>query len=139
MKYLFAGILMGIVVGGNAQTIIGTWQQVDVGTCLQSEFKESKTEQELLPSMGDSRTAVAKLITFDAKGRGKEGVFSKGVRKGASLNDFEYKLTGSELQIMDKKSGIMTQSFVIDSLSATTLMIHNALKDCEARTFSRVK
>jgi hypothetical protein len=33
----------------------------------------------------------------------------------------------------------MTQHFVIDELSESVLKIHDVEKDCESRTFSRVK
>jgi hypothetical protein len=139
MKYLLSTIAMLIVIAGFGQTIVGTWQQVDEKTCIQSEFKETETEKELTPLMGGSKISVAKLIRFDMKGIGKEGIFSKGVKKGSSMNDFLYTINGQDLQFLDKKSGIMTQRFVIDSLGESTLMIHNALKECEARVFSRVK
>jgi hypothetical protein len=139
MKYLLSVMLMMMVAFVQAQSIVGTWQQGDVGTCLQTELKESETEKELLPSMGGTRNSVAKLIRFDAKGRGEEGIFSKGKRKGSSMNDFEYKINGQELQFLDKKSGIITERFIIDELSDSGLKIHNAMKDCEIRTFTRVK
>ena len=139
MKYLVSVVLTAIVATTQAQAIVGTWQQVEERTCIQSEFKESKTEQELLPSMGATKNSVAKLIRFDAKGRGEEGIFSVGKKKGSSLNDFLYKINGQELQLLDKKSGIITWQFIIDELSDSSLKIHNALKDCEIRAFTRVK
>jgi hypothetical protein len=130
---------MVVVFAGKSQTVVGTWQQSGETTCIQSELKESETEKELLPLMGASTTSVAKLISFDAKGKGKEGIFSAGTKKGSSMNDFQYKVMGQEIQFLDKKSGIITQRFVIDSLTENTLAIHNAMKDCEGRIFSRVK
>jgi hypothetical protein len=87
-------------------------------TCFESQLPETQTEKELLPDMtGSSHTAVAKLIRFDSKNRGEEGIFSKGKKKGSSMNAFQYKVTGNELLLLDKKSGLMTQHFVIDELS----------------------
>jgi hypothetical protein len=139
MKYLLATICTLAVIAGQGQTLVGTWQQTNERTCLETEFKETQTEKELLPAMGATHTSVAKLITFDAKGRGKEGIFSKGVKKGSGTNDFLYKLNGQELQLIDKKSGIMTQRFQIDELTESTMTIHNAMKECELRTFAKVK
>ena len=65
-----------------AQSIVGTWQLTDEKTCFQSEQKESQTEKELLPQMGNtSQTSVTRLFILDAKGKGKEGVFTDGNRK----------------------------------------------------------
>jgi len=122
-----------------AQGLIGTWQQTDEKTCFQSQFEESSTEKELSAAKGASRTGVAKIIKFDAKGNGEEGIFSTGKKKGSGMTAFKYSVKDRELQLLDKKSGIITQRFIIDDVSASTLVIHNAMRDCEVRTFSRVK
>ncbi len=140
MKYFICAAAMIAFAGVKAQSIVGTWQQVEKKTCFESQLPESKTEKELLPDMsGSSQTSVAKLIRFDAKGRGEEGIFSKGEKKGSGMNSFHYKMNGQDLLLLDKKSGIIIQRFVIDTLSESILKIHDAVKDCEARSFSRVK
>jgi len=140
MKYLLSTFLIYSFVAVRSQSVVGTWQQVEEKTCLQTETKESDTEKELLPSMtGESRSSVAKLIRFNAKGTGQEGIFSKGSKKGTAMNDFQYKINGQELQFLDKKSGIITQRFILDEVNDESLKIHNALKDCEVRIFTRVK
>ena len=125
----------------NAQTIIGTWQLTEDKTCFQaqSKFEKSDTEKELEGSMGASRNAVAKIIKFDAKGGGEEGIFSVGKKKGSGMTSFKWKIDGQELQFLDKKSGMITQRFILDELGASTLRIHNAMKDCEVKVFSKVK
>ena len=140
MKYLIiaAGMLLGWQV--QAQSIVGTWQLTDEKTCFQSEQKESQTEKELLPQMGNtSQTSVTRLFILDAKGKGKEGVFTDGNRKGEEKREFTYKVNGQELMLLDKKSGIMTRQLIIEELSATTLRIHDSKKDCEIKIFTRIK
>lgn len=122
-----------------AQSVVGTWQLVEEQTCLQVQFEKSETEKELEQSMGSSKNAVAKLIRFDKKETGEEGIFSQGNKKGTGMNSFRYNVKGNELRFLDKKSGIITQRFMIDELTESTLKIHNAMKDCEVRFFSRVK
>jgi len=122
-----------------AQSLTGTWQLTNEKTCFQSEMKESDTELELKDAMGASRNSVARLLKLTNKGTGEEGIFSQGKKKGEKLNTFEYKVVGQELQFIDKKSGMATQRFIIDELSESTLRFHNALKDCEIKTFTRVK
>ena len=129
-----------VLTGARGQTIVGTWQQVDQRTCLDSEFPQSDTEKELLQKMGStSQTGVAKLIRFDNKGRGSEGIFSAGKRKGTGMSEFQYQLNDTELQFLDQRSGMITQRFIIDTLTDTSLKVHDALKDCETRSFTRVK
>src|SRR6267143_1707557 len=140
MKYFLSVMVMAAFTIGHAQSLVGNWQQMENKTCFERQLPESETEKELLPDMSSSsQTSVAKLIRFDAKSRGEEGIFSKGKKKGGSMTAFQYKVNGNELLLLDKKSGIMTQHFVIDELSESMLTIHDALKDCESRTFSRVK
>lgn len=128
-----------------AQAIVGTWQLTDEKTCFQSEMKEggkekeSETEKELLPAMGSTGNSVARIIRFDKKGNGEDGIFSTGVKRGADMSVFKYKINGLELLMLDGKSGMMTQELVIDTLTQSTLKVHNAKKDCEIKTFSRIK
>jgi hypothetical protein len=123
-----------------SQKIEGTWQQVDKKTCFQSNMKESDTEKELESAMrGTSASTVAQLIVFKKDGSGEEGIFSAGKKKAADKNSFKYKYSGQELVFLDKKSGIITYRFVVDELTETSLKIHDAVKDCESRAFTRVK
>ncbi len=139
MKYLLSFMIIAFAVSAGAQTIVGTWQQTEDKTCFQSQFEKSETEKELEGAMGGTASSVAKLIKFDAKGGGEEGIFSVGKKKGSGMTAFKWKINEQELQFVDKKSGMITQRFIIDELSPSTLRIHNAMKDCEIKVFSKVK
>ena len=139
MKYLLTLIIFLSVLNANAQAIVGTWQLTEDKPCLMSLFEKSETEKELEDAKGSSRNAVAKLIKFDAKGGGEEGIFSMGKKKGSGMNSFRWKIDGQELHFIDKKSGIITQRFILDELGTSTLRIHNASRDCEVKVFSKVK
>ena len=139
MKYFMSLMIVLFAAAVNAQSIVGTWQQTEAKTCFQSQFEKSDTEKEMEGAMGSSANSVAKLIKFDAKGGGEEGIFSAGKKKGSSMNSFKWKIDGQELHFIDKKSGMITQRFILDELGASTLRIHNAMKDCEVKVFSKVK
>jgi hypothetical protein len=139
MKNVTLILLVCFSWSAKAQGIIGTWQLTEDKTCFTNQFEKSDTEKELEPSMGSTKNAVAKLIRFDKKGTGEEGIFSQGHKKGAGMQSFKYDIKDNELQFIDKKSGIITQRFIIDEVSESTLKIHNAKKDCEIKIFSRVK
>jgi hypothetical protein len=139
MKLLFAfAIALCSCHEALSQSLVGTWQLTEEKTCFQSELQESSTELELKGAMGASREAVAKIITFNKKGTYEEGIYSQGKKRGSNVNKYDYRLTGKELQLLDKKSGMATQRFIIDELSASTLRFHNVMKDCEIKTFTRV-
>jgi hypothetical protein len=140
MKTFFAVGLALITWPALAQSLEGTWQLSSSKTCFQTDMKESDTEKELEGMMGsNSKSAVAKMIVFKKDGTGEEGIFSAGKKKGSSMNPFHYKVSGQELLFTDKKSGIITQRFAIEELTETSLKIHDAMKECEAKTFVKVK
>ncbi|MFM7487739.1 MAG: hypothetical protein ACKO13_12575, partial [Cytophagales bacterium] len=69
------------------QGLIGTWQLTEEKTCFTTQFEKSDTEKELEQSMSKgSRTAVARIIKFEKKGTGEEGIFTKGKKKGSGLS-----------------------------------------------------
>jgi len=140
IKKIFLSVLvLTIAYVSHAQKLIGSWQLTEEKTCFQSDMTESDTEKELTESMGASRNAVARIITFDKKGSGEEGIFSQGKKKGSGMNSFKYQVVDLELQFVDKKSGMITQRFIIEELTETTLRFHNAQRDCEVKTFVRIK
>lgn len=139
MKILIFALFVFVSTTTHSQSLVGTWQLTDEKTCFQSDMEESATELELKDAMGASRNSVARLLKFTSKGAGEEGIFSQGKKKGEKLNSFEYRVVGQELQFIDKKSGMATQRFIIEELSTSTLRFHNALKDCEVKSFTRVK
>ena len=140
MKYSLFTVLMLLGSLSQAQSLVGTWQLTEEKTCFQSNIKESETEKELLPMMNSSgNSSVARLIKFDKKGNGEDGIFSVGKKKGAGMASFKYTVHSNELLLLDAKSGIMTQQLIIDELSESTLRVHNAKSDCETKTFSKIK
>lgn len=132
ITFCFSHMAMG-------QALIGSWQLIEEKTCFQSEMKESATELELKSGMGASRQSVARMITFSKKGTYEEGIFSEGKKKGSDINKYNYRVGEQEIQLIDKKSGMATQRFIIDELSASTLRLHNALKVCEIKIFTRIE
>jgi Lipocalin-like domain len=138
-KLIMSVFLAGALCTAQAQSLVGSWQVVEEKTCFDAQFTESETEKELTKDMGSTKSSVARVIRFDKNGSGEEGIFTTGKKKGSGKTSFKYRMTGKEIQLLDKKSGIMTQQLVIDTLTATTLKIHLAAKDCETKTFTRIK
>ncbi len=133
-------ILVALSFGwAKGQSVVGTWQLTEEKPCIEQQFEESETEKELLPSFGSSTHSVAKVITFDSKGRGEESIFSAGKRKGSDKESFRYQVQGGELQFLDKKSGMVTERFVLDELTTAAMRFHRVGRDCEVRSFIKVK
>jgi hypothetical protein len=140
MKIMFLITLVSVSIAAQAQSIVGRWQLSEQKTCFQAEMKESETEKELTAAMGaSSATGVARVMNLDEKGRGEEGVMSVGKKKAASKETFAYQMSGSEFQVLDKKSGLVTHRWIIDELTDTSLKMHDAARDCEIKTYTKVK
>ncbi|HBK88427.1 MAG: hypothetical protein U0289_14810 [Cyclobacteriaceae bacterium] len=140
MKWIVVITLMLASVVSRGQTIIGTWQLTSEASCLQTDSPLSDTEKELLPMMGGaSQSNVARIIRFDAKGRGEESIFIAGRKKGADRMPFRYRVDNTQLQLLDTKSGMMTRGLVIDSLTQSVLIFHPSQRECEKKTFSRIR
>lgn len=132
-------MLLAIGAASNAQSLVGTWQVIEEKTCFDSQFTESETEKELLKDMGSTQNGVARVIEFNKNGTGEEAIFTTGTKKGSGKTAFRYRMSGKELQLLDKKSGIMTQQLVIDTLTSNRMKFHLATKACETKTLSRIK
>ncbi len=139
MKYwMIAGLVLSTCIS-KGQSIVGTWQLTEEKTCLGANIPLSETEKELMPGMGASGATVARTIKFDKKGAGEDGIFSAGRKKASDRSPFKYKVNGKELFLLDVKSGMMTESLMIDTLTQSMLKVHNSKKDCERKVFIRIK
>ncbi|MBX2941675.1 MAG: lipocalin family protein [Cyclobacteriaceae bacterium] len=139
MRYFIIILFTNLVMVASGQNLEGTWQLTEEKPCIEQQMKQSETEKELLPSFGSSSSAVAKIIRFDRKGKGEESIFTAGRKKGTDKESFRYQVSGDELQFLDKKSGIITERFVIDELTSVSLRFHKAGRDCEMRSFRRIE
>ena len=139
MRYLTIFLFTSLTIYAQSQSIVGTWQLTEQKPCIEQQMEMSETEKELLPSFGSSSSSVAAIIRFDEKGKGKTGIYSEGDRRSKDKESIEYRLSGNELQFLDKKSGIIKERFVIDELSSLKLQLHRVGRDCEIRTYIRVE
>lgn len=139
MRYLIILFIVIAVMPTLGQSIVGTWQLTDQKPCIEQQIELSETEKELLPNFGSSNQSIAALINFDEKGKGKTGIYSEGRKKSKDKESIEYRLSGGELQFLDRKSGIIKERFVIDELTSVKLQLHRVDRDCEIRTYIRVE
>jgi hypothetical protein len=140
MKTIFLTSFIVIAISSQAQSIVGKWQLSEQKTCFQAEMKESETEKELTAAMGaTSATGVGRVMTLEEKGSGEEGIAEAGKKKISDRKSFKYQLSGSEFQILDKKSGLVTSRWIIDELTDTSLKMHDAARECETKSYIKVK
>ena len=138
------GLLMGLfflsISSAYGQPLPGTWQVVKENNCMGNEMGTlSETEEELLESMSTRSGNTPKTFLFNADGSGEENWRSRGKKNSASKEKFLYRYTDEVLYLLDKKSRLITYTFLVEELTATSLKMFNKDRDCERLELVRVK
>jgi len=140
MRRLLVGLLFLSIYVAYGQTLPGTWQVVKQSNCIGNEFGEpSETEEALLESMSSLSGYTPKTFLFNADGSGEENWRSRGKKKSASKEKFLYRYTDEALYLLDKKSRLITDTFLVEELTATSLKMFNKDRSCERLELVRVK
>lgn len=125
---------------GHAQEIIGKWQLVKQSTCMEDDLDASSPEEEEIVSEMKSMTGEApQTIEFRDNNSAVESTKIIDRRKSYNSNAMLYKFTGDALHILDKKSRTIIDSFIVEQLSADSLIISNSERACETRVFVKIK
>lgn len=129
---------MGII-SAFGQSLTGTWQVVKSGNCMGDEFSDTtETEDELLESMASKSTTTPKTIRFNADNSGEENWRTIGKRKASSREKFLYRYSDGSIYFLDKKSRIITDTFIVEELTYSTLIMFNKSRSCERLELTRI-
>jgi hypothetical protein len=140
MKSPLVLVLLLVCGISNAQGIVGRWQLVKESTCIENELDaNSAEEQELISEMKSLSGAAPQTLEFKDNNSAVESTKIINRRKSYNSNALLYKYTGDALHILDKKSRIIIESFVVEQLSADSLIISNSSRACETRIFVKIK
>jgi hypothetical protein len=121
-----------------AQSIIGNWQLVKQGTCLE-EHMTADSSKGLVEEMKSMSPAGTQIVSFKEKQAGEESTRILNKRKGANNKNFLYRFDGEMLMILDKKSRTITNTYMVDKFSADSLVVSNVSRPCETKFFLRIK
>lgn len=139
MRGLVVAILILAVASAFAQSLSGTWQVVKESNCLGDEFSDpSETEEELVESMS-TLASSPKMLLFNDDNSGEENVRSKGKRKASSKEKFLYRYNDGFIYFLDKKSRLITDTFIVEELTATSLIIFHKERTCERLELTRIQ
>jgi len=140
MKGLLMSLFFLSVSCLSAQSLQGTWQVVKQSNCMGNELGDpSETEEELLESMSSLSGNAPKTITFNTDGSGEENWRSRGKKKSSSKEKFLYRYTDEALYLLDKKSRLITDTFLVEELTTTSLKMFNKDRACERLELVRVR
>ena len=124
-----------------SQSIIGTWQLMKQSNCMGDELTpDSSDEEELLLDMSTmSSRDIPLTIEFKANNSGTENLHTYNSKKKSKYRSFLFKFDGDNLYILDKKSQTISAAYMIDQLSADSLIYSNISRPCETKVFVRLK
>lgn len=140
MKGLIIGLMLLISLSGYTQPITGTWQVSHQSNCMNAELGEaSETEEELLGEMASRSGNTPKTFTFNSDGTGTENWRTYGKRKPSAKEKFLYRYSEGMLYLLDKKSRLITGTYIIEEITASSLVIINKDRTCERVEFVRIQ
>lgn len=138
-KILFPAALIFSFCSAPAQNIVGDWQLVKQGSCLEEQAHGKAEElKELRKEMQTQTSASQQVVSFKNNASGEESTRILNSGKSANQKKFLYKFNGEMLLILDKKSQTISDSYLVDKFTADSLIISNASRPCETMIFVKI-
>lgn len=118
------------------ESIVGSWQLVKQSSCVEegAAIRQGAAE---LPSEGGSSPSGA-IVTFKENASGEESIRILNSAKTGNAKKFYYKFAEDMLLILDKKTQMISDSYIVDKFSTDSLIISNASRPCETRIFVKI-
>jgi hypothetical protein len=143
MKAILIFVLVTLPAYAGAQSLVGKWQLVKQTTCIEADLEadEADEETEELVNEMKSRSSAGStsILQFKDNRSGEESTQILFKRKDYGSKSFLYKLDGSTLYILDKKSQTISDSYVIEKLEGDNLILSNSARACDTKVFVRIK
>lgn len=139
-KVLFAsGFIVSVPLMLPAQTIFGSWQLVKESSCLEETASaQDDGLQGLREEMHSQSAEAPQVISFRDNSTAEESTRILNSRRSANQKKFLYKFNGEMLLILDKKSQTISDSYLVDKLTADSLILSNASRPCETKILLRI-
>ena len=123
-----------------AQSLTGTWQVVKQTQCMDEQLgTPSETEAELLEAMESMAGAPPKVLLLNADMTGEWNWKTSGKKKAAVKEKILYRVSDGYLYILDKKSRLITDIFIIEMQTAESLSMFRKDRSCEHYDLIRTK
>ena len=135
------GFMVSVAFPLAAQTanIIGNWQLLKKSNCLEETMQEQTDSQERLREEMQSRSSASpSIVSFRSNSSGEESTRILNSRKVANPKKFYYKFNGEMLLILDKRSQTISDSYLVEKLTADSLILANSARPCEMRIFVKI-
>lgn len=116
---------------GFAQSIVGNWQLETHRNCDGDTISG--------PALNEPKRGTPPVLQFKDSQNGEESSRMLNDSKASNAKNFLYKIDGTTLYVLDKRSQIIVGSFTIDTLQPDTLSLSNVAHPCDTRVFKRIK
>jgi hypothetical protein len=124
----------------HAQTLTGTWQVVKQTHCMEDQLgAPSETETELLEAMEGMAGAPPRVLILNADMTGEWNWKTSGKKKVAVKEKMLYRVSDGYLYILDKKSRLITDTFIIEMQTTESLSMFRKDRSCEHYDLIRTK
>jgi len=126
-----------------AQSLVGKWQLVKQTTCIEADLAADEADEETEDLVNEmksrSSAGTTSVVQFKDNRSGEESTKILFKRKDYGSKNFLYKVDGSTLYILDKKSQTISESYVIEKLEGDNLILSNSSRACDTKVFVRIK
>jgi hypothetical protein len=140
MKAIIILIMSFAFCLAKSQSLVGTWQITKQTNCLEREVSDSlNVDEGVMKEFSSKSTRSPKVMRFNSDNSGEESIKTLDKKKASSVKKFHYKRDGDNIYILDKKSHLITNSLVIETLTSDSLVYFTAGRECEKTFFVRTK
>ncbi|HYG20424.1 MAG TPA: hypothetical protein VD816_15905 [Ohtaekwangia sp.] len=120
-----------------AQSIVGNWQMVKHTSCLEDEM--TGRDDDLVDDLKSRSGTTSRILELKDNNTAEESTKIISNRKSYNSKSFLYKLNGSTLYFLDKRSRTIIETFTVEKLDADSLIISDTRRGCETKVFLRTK
>ena len=133
-------MLVCVSSGLFAQTgnIVGNWRLVNQSSCVDETASEIEKSRSEIRRDTTEAPLAGQVVTFKDNATGEEPMRILNSAKAANSRKFYYKFNGDMLLILDKKSQIISDSYMVDKFTADSLIISNTSRPCETMIFVKI-
>ena len=140
MKLLMAFVLSFAFCLVKSQSILGAWQITKETNCLEEEVTDTlQAGGEMLKEFNSKSSYSPKIIRFNEDNSGEESIKAMEQKKATSVKKFHYRFDGQSVHILDKKSHLLVDSWIIEKLTTDSLIYYVGGKGCERKFLVRLK
>lgn len=138
-RLLFVSLMLFSFVQSPGQSIIGTWQLTKQENCIENQLPGEESSGNLADEMDKLSSPSSGIVRFREKGSVEESTRILTKKRKANASSLLYKLSGSTLLILDKKSQTLTETYSVDKISGDSLVLSNSSRPCEIRFFVKIR